>query len=257
MYILHIQSSTNNWNSGNNVGLIEPKSHCNTDPDQILDHQNNSQISLTFVDYNTLIIDCNVNIDVLAAKTNFTIVIGCDFDPFDSTAMRIDIYNRMRYITDQIQSWVDVHGTINSMPFVIDTFVEILLLTSFINAFSATFTAITLHSDKRSKFEYNYVNYNNITIINTILAIRGAAIVIGFFFDVIRFVTQVIDESSINISFSNELYAVIVEITQLEVYLGARSSISTVYCNTQFMHDVCAVFCYLFLIFLIFSACAC
>ena len=197
----------NEQNSGNNAALIKPTTHFfNTESDQELYHQNHPYTSLTFVDYN-IIIDWNFNIDLLTAKTKFIIVIGCDFDLFDPTAMKIDIYDRTRYNTDQII----ICSTFNSIAFVIDVFVEILLLTSFINAFAIIFTGIMVYSDKRSKFDYNYVNHHNIIIINTFL-IGGTVIVFGFFLDVIHFVIQVIDES-LNVLCSIELYVIIIKIT--------------------------------------------
>ena len=247
-YIIHIQSGNKRTEFGNNAGLNEPTTHfINTESDQELYYQNNSYTSLTFADYH-IIVDWNFNIDLLTAKTTFIVVIDYDFDLFDPAAMRIDIYARIMYNTDQII----VCSTFNSMAFIIDTFVKIMSLTSFVNTFTIIFTGIPLHSDKRSKFEYNYINHSNINIINTFIKISGTAIVIGFFLDVIYFVTQVIDESSLNITLSIKLHAIIVEITQLVVYLGIQSLNSTVDFNAYVIHNVCDVFYYLFIFIFFF-----
>ena len=109
---------------------------------------------------------------------------------------------------------------------------------------------INLNSDKLNKYEYNYVTNNNITIITkTFYTIRGAAIEIVFLVDVVYFLIPLMDKSSLNITLSIELNAIIVEIVQLILHLGLQSSITAVDCNTQVVHHVCAVFYCIFLYF--------
>ena len=143
------------------------------------------------------IIKPNTN-DLLSLNLKFIIIIGCDLGPFDLTAMRINIYDRIRYSMDQIKVGVDVCNTFNGIAFVIDNFVEILTLTLLLNAFAIIFDGITVDSDKLSEFKYNYLNNNNIIVSISIFCLVGsAAIVIGFFLDVAYFVTQLINESSL------------------------------------------------------------
>ena len=82
-------------------------------------------------------------------------------------------------------------------------------------------------------------NNSTAIIANTFRTIPGAAIVIAFLADVVYFVTQVMDESSLNITLSIELDAIIVEIA---LYSDLQLLIGAVDCNTQVMHLVCAVF---------------
>ena len=143
---------------------------------------------------------------------------------------------------DQTKVWVDFCDTFSIMPFVIDSFVEILISTLFVDTFSIVFAEINVGFDKLSKFKYNYVSNNDIIVImNTFCTIGGAAIVIGFFSAVIYFVIQLIDKSSLNILLSIESHAIIVGIVQVVLYLGVQSSIDAIGCNTQVMHNVCAV----------------
>ena len=187
---------------------------------------------------------CNFDhIDLSTAKTKFMFVIGYHLDPPDLAAMRIDIYDRIRYNMDQIKVGVDVCDTFSIMSFEMDSFVEILTLTLFVYTFSNMFAEITVDFHKLSDFKYNYVNNNDIIVfMNTFSTIDGAAIVIGFFSAVIYFVIKLIDKSGLNIMLSIESHVIIVGIAQITLYLGVQSSIDAIGCNTQVMHDVCTVF---------------
>ena len=143
--------------------------------------------------------------------------IGNDLGPSYLTAMRIDIYDRIRYNMDHVKDRVDVCGTSRGMVFVIDSVVEIVTLT----LFSIMVAGINMDLHKLNKFNYNYINNNDMNVVmNTFSTIGGAAIVIGFFLNVIDFVIQVIDKS-LNIVLTIELHAIIVEIVLLALYLDA------------------------------------
>ena len=150
---------------------------------------------------------------------------------------------------DQINVGIDDYDTFNRMTFVMDIFDifgKNLTLTSFADAFSIIFDEINLSSDKLCKFECDCVNSsNNIAIINIVYKISGAAIVVEFFIDVIYFVIQVMDDSSLSIQLPIEFGASIVETVQLVIYLAVQLSID-VDCDRQVMHNVCCVVYYLF-----------
>ena len=161
--------------------------------------------------------------DLSTSKTKFTCVIGYDLDPLGLKAMRIHIYDRIRYNMYQIKVGVDVCDTFSIMSFVIDSFVEILILTLFVDTFSIMFAEINMDFHKLSKFKYNHVNNNNIIVfMNTFSTIGGAAIVIGFFSAVIYFVIQLIDKSRLNTMLSIKWHAIVVGIAQVTLYLGAQ-----------------------------------
>ena len=102
-----------------------------------------------------------------------------------------------------------------------------------------------------SEFRYNYFNNN---IIICIFSIVGAAIVISFF-RCCLFCNATNHEASLNIILSIKLDAIIVEIVQLTLYSGVQSSTGAVDCNTQVIHNVCAVFCVFIVLY--FRACIC
>ena len=112
-----------------------------------------------------------------------------------------------------------------------------------------------MHSNKPSKFKcnINYIHNNdNIVIMNAFSTIDGATIVVGFFLDVIYFAIQVVDESPLNIAMSIELGVNIVEIARLTSYLGVQLSfLLAVGCSTQLKHNVCGVFYYFFVFFVL------
>ena len=120
------------------------------------------------------------------------------------------------------------------------------------NKFIIIFDGIKSNTDKLSKFEYNYVTNSSI-MTNSFCTISGVAIVIVLLVDVVYFVIQVVDESSLNISLLIELDAITVKIAQWILYLAIESSISPGVCKTQLMHHVCVVFCYLFYFFYFLS----
>ena len=169
------------------------------------------------------------------------VVIGYDLDSPDLLAIKIDIYDM-----DQTKVGVDACDTFSIMSFVIASFVEILI---FVDTFSIVFAEINVDFYKLSKFEYNYINNNDIIVtMDTLCTIGGAAIVIEFLSAVIFFVIQLIDKSSLNIMWSIESHAIIIGIVQVVLYLGAESSIDAKGCNTQVMHNVCAVFVIFFIL---------
>ena len=77
------------------------------------------------------------------------------------------------------------------------------------NKFIIIFDGIESNADKPNKFEYNYVTSSSI-MTNTFCTISCVAIVIVFLADVVYFVIQVVDESSLNLSILIELDAIIV-----------------------------------------------
>ena len=99
------------------------------------------------------------------------------------------------------------------------------------NKFKIIFDGIESNTDKPNKFEYNYVTNSSI-MTNVFCTISGVAIVVVFLIDVVYFVTQVVDESSLNLSLLVELDAIIVEIAQWILYLVTESSISPGDCKT-------------------------
>ena len=70
-----------------------------------------------------LMLCCNLDHILPTAKTKFVFVIDYDLDPPDLTAMKIDIYDRIK-CNIEIKIGVYVCGTFGIMLFVIDSLLE-------------------------------------------------------------------------------------------------------------------------------------
>ena len=75
------------------------------------------------IHHNALLLCCNLDHILPTAKTKFVFVIDYDLDPPDLTAMKIDIYDRIK-CNIEIKIGVYVCGTFGIMLFVIDSLLE-------------------------------------------------------------------------------------------------------------------------------------
>ena len=71
----------------------------------------------------------------------------------------------------------------------------------------------------------------------------------GFFLAVIFFIVQVFGGSSLIITISIKSNVITVAIVQLNINLAAQSSTDVAVCHAQVIHNVCAVFYFIFLFF--------
>ena len=147
--------------------------------------------------------------------------------------------NKSRTITRQYTTTT----IINEMASAVDILTEISILLSFSHVLTIVFDKIALNLDKKHESECDHANDGNVTtIMNNFYKIRATSIVFGFFWDVLRFILQAIDTSSLNIALSIKFEAIGIAIDGLTLTAAVPPSTSTVSHHSQVVYNVCCIF---------------
>ena len=138
-----------------------------------------------------------------------------------------------------VLKWLS-HSVHNVMTHIVDILIKMTMLLLFFDALTNIDDEIISKLDKQRKFNCDCVyNSNIIIIVINMRTISGPVLVKLFLVD-IHFGMQVMDKSSLTMTVSIELFAIIVAISQLALDLPVQSSMDTDYCHLTIIHTVCA-----------------